>query len=229
MVANSEPLGRCRGQVTDAHYGAFVSEYAGGKGKSVHVIGSRYGVHRNTVARWLERGVPPSAYKASNPRKKSSAQAKAIKARRAKCVRLASKVTLVTAVVESPQRKIRSVKQYRTRPYRSAPLVARAIGNVSPSTIRRDLKACGLKAFVEAKGPPLTEDHRKRRRAFCRTVLATPQGELDKLMFADEKNFGLITNTCRTFYWASEPSTETTTAKVTSGAAFMVMGFISAT
>ena len=59
--------------------------------------------------------------------------------------------------------------------------------------------------------------------------MAMPQEKLDTLMFADEKNFGLITNTCRTFYWASEPSTETTTAKVTSGAAFMVMGFISAT
>lgn len=60
---------------------------------------------------------------------------------------------------------------------------------VSRTTIRRDLKATGLKAYVKPRGPRINRLDEAKRLVFCRWIDRQPKRYLQRIVYSDEKIF----------------------------------------
>jgi transposase len=74
-------------------------------------------------------------------------------------------------------------------PFRSPSLIARELHHrgvvASPSTVRRDLIHMGFSPHALRTAPPLNDEHKRLRVAFCKAMIQRS----DSIMFSDEKQF----------------------------------------
>lgn len=172
----------CRGGLSDA--GFALAQYMHSQGKSTSEIALALHTSWKTVARNLRLRSVPSGRVSGRSAKHlhPMRQHKKMLRRRFLVNKIARCV--VQHVGPAPQCWISLRKRYH-----STSAIARELGeshnvHVSPSTIRRDLIALGMRARVRPKGPRRKALDNESRLAFCRANLDLPEG---MLLFTDEK------------------------------------------
>lgn len=163
------------------------------QGFSVAAAAREVHVNERTARFWTLKKLPPSAWRRKACKKRVTPLRKK---RKALALRLASTVVTEERVRFTPVRKKKVTRLVRRKPWNTPHRIARRINNgqllgasvrVTPSTIRRDLLAGGMKSKRRRKTPPLTAEHRANRVTFARHCLATKPS----IIFTDEKLFRL--------------------------------------
>lgn len=218
----------CRGRMSDAAYGVLVNMY--GQRKNITEIAKKLKTSRATVRKWIDIGKPPSQVK--EPRKRSLAVQKRLKARRDIVVRLISQVETVVHTRFTPVRKKRVDQKQTVRTFASAAAIARHVTAVhgipmSGRTAIRDLRAAKFKLFSPGNGPEMLHlaHVRKRRVRFARRVLRLSAKLRRRIMFSDEKVFDSQT-VSRRKQWGRQAKDVPTGKSVQGGPKLMVLGFI---
>lgn len=158
---------------------------------------------RCVVYKALANDVPPSQRTRAS-RAKRARSAKKIAARRTRTKTLIKKTKVITAsrILKCPGRPRKDgtprgtyvvKKKMRKLVYPSPQAVSRQLnveGIVSTrSTVRRDLKISGLKAYKRPKVPPITDEGAAARVRLCKRLLRNNKAFFDGLIFSDEKWF----------------------------------------
>lgn len=151
-------------------------------------IARRLAVCAATVGYWLRAGHPPSQ---REPRR--DPHAKRIEARRRLIKTTIKKRVKVTGTRLTPKRRTVKTRETTRLPFGSTGKTARELKrqhpqlHVSKSTVWRDCKAMGLKAYTQQRGPRLTEDNMRARCTFAKELLG--RRPFPTICFSDEKWF----------------------------------------
>lgn len=188
--------------MTDAHWGAIKA--AVGDGVTYGKLARRFGISYATVQRWANRDTPPSETTRRKPAKDS---AKRIATRRKRVRALALKTQVVERTSYSPVRRKPTTRSVTIRPFNSAIKIARALKDVTPKTIQRDLHALGLTNYKRPSGPFLTPQNKAYRVRIAKLVVKFTNKQLANLMFTDEKWFDTQTKRVLS-YWDIAPTSE---------------------
>lgn len=158
-------------------------------------------------SRWaIYRAIRDSKKSGAKSTKKKNAKSAAIALRQQLVRRYITMISSVRGEKTQFQRGRPSKKPGWTRPsftvyrstkqlcYPSPASVRRVLASdhaivVSRTTIRRDIAALQLKAFVRPVGPKHDRADAVKREAFCRWILRQPRKYLRRIIFSDEKYF----------------------------------------
>ena len=166
---------------------------------SIEECAARLNCSRGTIYNALDRGAPPPK-RGGGARTPpiATAHRKLMAGRRQAAKRLALTVTTV--------KRGKSEHAIRRLPCGSSRKIAAELakepsrfGNVSQSTVVRDLRAVGLVSRVRPVNPPVREGDEKKRLVFVRECLKR-RAQLCKIHFSDEKYFNTDDHTDRTQY-----------------------------
>lgn len=203
-------------RVTDEVVGRFKAMWD--EGYTVTAIAARHKYCRKTVSTWLNGGTLPSE------------RQREIAARRRAVAALARRSRKEVRTRYTVKRRLKRTSVVTVRPFASARAVAREITRrkgevVSERTVRRDLRAVGMKPFSQPKGPHLTDAHRAYRREFAKRMLRFSKAKRMKILFSDEKYFDTRTHRFMT-YWDYQARDLPSGGYVQGGPKLMVLGFI---
>jgi len=217
---------RCRGRVDDV--GFVLIHQAKDRGDSISKIARDLHVARSTVRRWLDRPKAPSkqAKRASGVGKRVRRQ---IAARRKAVLRLARETESFERESFTPVRGIRRTRTFTRLKYPSSTDIAMALNrltdfNVTATTVRRDLRASGFRAYKRSAAPRLTAEHKAERLEKCKQFQEDPLVMLQTI-FCDESNSD-TNEKYRCFQWSDDPSTVEPLVIDQAPTKVMVLGFI---
>ena len=146
------------------------------------VIAGELGVKESTVRYWLRKQGPREPHR---PHRATPRALKRVKARRANLCALAQKVVTV---------RHRTRKEHSGSGSLQAALLRDYGLDVSKTTIKRDLKACGFRYRARKRSTHRTSEDLAKRKAFAK---ANKGKSPKRLVFTDEKTFTCADHTAR--------------------------------
>ena len=189
VAASTKIVYDARGNFDSAAWGMMFAWL--GADVSVKEIARRLNVSPGTIRYQRAFTSSPSTRTKRVPRKALTAAKRAIETRRRRVKVL---LTTIDKTVRVEQRARSVVKSTLVKfPFGSPRRVARQLTlegiKVSPTTVRRDAKACGLTAAVRPRRPRQESDDTERRITFAKRLLKLPKSRFEHVYFTDEKWF----------------------------------------
>lgn len=179
-----------RGNVTSEAFGTIKTLQE--QGLSARAIARLHQLSPTTVLTYFSVARGDFQKTQSIPPRVSSSTKKRIQQRRRETLKLLTK--RVKSAQTSHGARTKTTRTFVNLPYGSSRRTARELTRrgvkSSPTTVRRDAKALGLKSMIRPRRPYLLNDDRQRRVAFARKRLrSNVKGSNKLILFTDEKWF----------------------------------------